>query len=211
MVIPRSQYQYTFKGARPTRSMEQYHEAWLLPAWVRHMPAGGCSGLHGPRAAGWSPARSSLRPRSYSSCTPRLGAATQTGVPGSTDQGPWSGCSDPGLRLTRAPERNSLTGIPKQLLWSVSPRPSEHCWPSHPHISMWPPWFTTNMLWKISGFKWARMLRGLHYLTNSPILCVLGCLLLKSREYALFFLFPQETLCWVLSVCLRMSGKEAEK
>lgn len=63
----------------------------------------------------------------------------------------------------------------------------------------------------MGGLKWARMLRGWYYLTNSPTLCVLGCLLLKSRACAFFLLFPQETLCWVFNVCLRISGRVGEK
>ena len=68
-----------------------------------------------------------------------------------------------------------------------------------------------NLLRKIGGFQWARMLRGRDYLANSPIVCVLGCLLLKSRACAFFLLFAQETLCWVFDVCLRISGRVGEK
>ena len=36
-------------------------------------------------------------------------------------------------------------------------------------------------------------------------------LCIRMSACALFLLFPQETLCWVFSVCLRISGRVGEK
>lgn len=55
------------------------------------------------------------------------------------------------------------------------------------------------------------MLWGLYCSTNSLILSVLVSPLIKSREYALFLLFSQETLYWIFNMCFRMNGREDER